>query len=149
MIRSSNRPQSEMSADPSKYPQKSFRDKACRKCGHIFSPMAPSHHYCSEECRAWADAEKYYKRNYGVGFDVVLKLRAEQKDLCAICGEAGFMMRKDNKHSLVVDHCHSSGEVRGLLCHNCNRALGLLGDSVDRFNRAIRYLEGATTIRKE
>jgi hypothetical protein len=58
------------------------------------------------------------------------------------------MDKERHKLKLVVDHCHSSGEVRGLLCHNCNRALGLLKDSVDSLMRAARYLEGATTISK-
>lgn len=58
-------------------------------------------------------------------------------------------MAAHHKMKLVVDHCHSSGVVRGLLCHNCNRALGLLKDSTRNLESAIRYLEGAETIRKE
>jgi hypothetical protein len=52
------------------------------------------------------------------------------------------------RHSckLVVDHCHTGGQVRGLLCHNCNRALGLLQDSVPALKAAVKYLQGATTI---
>lgn len=55
-------------------------------------------------------------------------------------------MKPSHKLKLVVDHCHSSGEVRGLLCHNCNRALGLFKDSRENLLNAVEYLEGATTI---
>jgi len=41
---------------------------------------------------------------------------------------------------LVVDHCHNSGEIRGLLCPNCNKGLGLFKDSPERMERAAQYL---------
>ena len=53
------------------------------------------------------------------------------------------------KSTLNVDHCHETGKIRGLLCHNCNRALGLFKDNVEFLERAILYLKGATTISKE
>lgn len=59
-----------------------------------------------------------------------------QQGRCAICG----IHQDDHATSLHIDHDHSSGEVRGLLCHQCNRALGLLGDDVDRLLRAASYL---------
>jgi hypothetical protein len=55
-------------------------------------------------------------------------------------------MREDHTAKLMVDHCHATGKVRGLLCHNCNRALGLLKDDKSTIRRALEYLEGATTI---
>jgi len=70
----------------------------------------------------------------------------KQKSLCKLCGGEGFCMAGRHVLKLVVDHCHKTGVVRGLLCHNCNRALGLFHDSVDTMKRAITYLEGATTI---
>jgi len=44
------------------------------------------------------------------------------------------------KNLLYVDHCHSSGKVRGLLCHHCNTALGKFQDSVEVLSSAIDYL---------
>ena len=64
-----------------------------------------------------------------------------QNELCAICNGEGFLMDPSHKVKLVVDHCHTSGKVRGLLCHNCNRALGLLQDDIGSIQRALKYLE--------
>jgi hypothetical protein len=41
-----------------------------------------------------------------------------------------------------VDHCHKTGRVRGVLCFNCNSAIGKLGDDPDAVRRAAAYLEG-------
>ena len=53
-----------------------------------------------------------------------------------------------NTGVLVVDHDHKTGKVRGLLCHNCNRALGLLKDSTEYLENCISYLKRVTTIPK-
>tara|TARA_R110000796_G_scaffold231424_1_gene349321 strand:- start:349 stop:618 length:270 start_codon:yes stop_codon:yes gene_type:complete len=74
------------------------------------------------------------------------RMNEEQNFLCKICEGKGFVMKDHHKLLLVVDHCHATGKVRGLLCHNCNRALGLLKDSAAVLDRAKDYLEGATTI---
>ena len=42
---------------------------------------------------------------------------------------------------LVVDHDHKTGKVRGLLCHNCNRALGLLHDDQELMQKASEYVK--------
>lgn len=42
---------------------------------------------------------------------------------------------------LVVDHNHISGKFRGLLCHSCNRGIGLLKENIEIFKRAIKYLD--------
>ena len=55
-----------------------------------------------------------------------------QNGVCAICKKA--------KRLLHVDHCHSSGKVRGLLCYNCNNGLGRFKDSVVNLKEAIIYL---------
>ena len=141
-----NKPQAEMTATPSKYPQKVFKDKECRKCGTVFSPQAPSHLYCSQKCADWFIVSRYLTRNYGMNIDDYYVMLEKQKSLCKLCGGEGFCMAGRHVLKLVVDHCHKTGVVRGLLCHNCNRALGLFHDSVDTMKRAITYLEGATTI---
>lgn len=132
-----------MTASPRKYPQKYFKDKPCRWCKESFKPVAPSHLYCSDTCKDKGLADNYYSNNYGVGLLQVEQILKNQNNLCAICGEEGFKMNEHIKSPLNLDHCHETGKVRGLLCHNCNRALGLLKDNKERLNRAILYLEGS------
>jgi hypothetical protein len=57
----------------------------------------------------------------------------EQGGVCALC-------RDPAKESLVIDHCHTTGSVRGLLCHHCNVGLGFLRDDPDVMAAAIEYL---------
>lgn len=140
-----NRPQAQMTADPSKYPQGYFKPKPCRECGQIFTPKAPSHLTCSQGCANRMLSSRYLQRNYGITLKQYEDLRQAQSGLCAICGGEGFVMASHHKMKLVVDHCHASGRVRGLLCHNCNRALGLLKDSNEVLLRAITYLRCSTT----
>lgn len=143
-----NRPQAEMTATPSKYPQGYFKPKPCRECGKVFAPQAPSHLSCSQRCADRMLASRYLKRNYGITLSTYEELLQSQNNLCAICCGEGFIMANHHKMKLVVDHCHASGNVRGLLCHNCNRALGLLKDSDEVLLRAISYLRDATTKRQ-
>lgn len=65
-------------------------------------------------------------------YDELLDL---QDGRCAICGSL------PGGKALAVDHCHTSGKVRGLLCLKCNTALGLMGDDVERLAAATDYLK--------
>jgi hypothetical protein len=141
-----NKLQAEMTANPSKYPQGYFKDKPCKYCGKVFKPQAPSHLHCSQDCADASLTDNYLRRNYGVGLEWHNKQAEKQKHVCAICNQVGFKMKKEHNLTLVVDHCHKTNTVRGLLCHNCNRALGLFKDNTEYLNNAIAYLEGATTI---
>lgn len=149
MIRKSHYTQEDMTAKPEKYPQGSFKGKACRWCEEDFTPQAPSHLYCSDECKDTSRTNKHYLSTYGVSYAFVVELLEKQNSLCAICGREGFKMHDGVFMNLNLDHCHESGTVRGLLCHNCNRALGLFSDDTSVLKKAIDYLEGATTIREE
>lgn len=77
-------------------------------------------------------------RKYGIGATEYAALLASQGEACAICGRAASG-RKDSTE-LCVDHCHTSNEIRGLLCHSCNRGLGLLQDSEEVLEKALAYL---------
>ena len=135
-----NPPQSQQTALPDKYPQGKFNPKPCRWCGLEFKPKAPSHLYCSQECSDHANADKYYTRTYGISLNEFMDMHTEQDARCAICDDIGFKIEQNAKALLAVDHCHTTGRVRGLLCHNCNRALGLFQDSVANLEAAIAYL---------
>jgi hypothetical protein len=64
----------------------------------------------------------------------------EQNYLCAICGNPETRMFKGKITKLAIDHCHKTGEVRGLLCHKCNSILGYANDSIELLANAIKYL---------
>lgn len=142
-----SRPKKAFTANPDKYPQGYFKPKSCRKCGKEFKPLAPSHLYCSDICFSIGQTDTYLMKTYGVDYEWYESKLKEQNYKCAICGGEGFSM-KDTGVKLVVDHCHNEGNVRGLLCHNCNRGLGLFQDSMVNLKSAYKYLEGSTTIPK-
>jgi hypothetical protein len=76
------------------------------------------------------------KRKYGLTLEEYDALLEEQAGGCAICGgtnPSGFR--------LAVDHNHETGEVRGLLCTNCNFVLGYSHDDPALLRKTIRYLE--------
>lgn len=75
---------------------------------------------------------KIREKQYGLTQEKYDAMFAAQEGRCAIC------FKPD---PLVVDHCHATGRVRGLLCNPCNRVLGVFDDSTDRFTAAIKYLE--------
>lgn len=141
MIKYSNKLEKSFTADPKKYPQGNFRPKDCRWCGEEFKPSGPSHHYCSDICRKFVYADKHYKRTYGVGIVWVLTKLEEQDYKCAICKTSGFKMKDDHISGMNLDHCHKTKHPRALLCHNCNRGLGLFQDSPETLRSAARYLE--------
>jgi len=68
------------------------------------------------------------------GYEVLLE---EQNGNCAICGRN----ESEFKKRLQVDHCHATGEIRGLLCWSCNSALGKVKDNVDILASAVSYLQ--------
>ncbi len=73
-----------------------------------------------------------YKRLYGITLECYEKIFFEQEGKCAICQQAPQKLR------LGVDHNHSSGKVRGLLCGPCNLALGHFEKNQEQFNLYLR-----------
>lgn len=71
-------------------------------------------------------------RRYDLTPEQYDEMSAAQGHVCAACGEPERGRNQFGPISLAVDHDHDSGAVRGLLCGDCNRALGLLKDSKDR-----------------
>ena len=80
---------------------------------------------------------RYLQKTYGITFEKYTEMLRGQGFQCKICGtlDAG------GKGVFHVDHCHSSGKIRGLLCVNCNMMLGLVYDKTDVLMKAINYLE--------
>lgn len=70
---------------------------------------------------------------YGISIDEARKLHARRQGGCEICGNATLKR--------VVDHDHTTGKIRGILCINCNSSIGLAGDSAHRLRQLANYLE--------
>lgn len=66
------------------------------------------------------------------------KMLLSQNGKCKICGTSN--PGKGRKH-LVVDHCHITNKIRGLLCSKCNVGLGALGDNLEQLKKAFDYLK--------
>jgi len=94
---------------------------------------------CRREQRKGCPTQRngWYKRKYGITLEDYNKIFTEQKGCCKICNTHQVEL----KIRLAVDHCHTTGKVRGLLCDTCNRGLGYLKDSPELLNNAINYLK--------
>lgn len=71
---------------------------------------------------------------YGISFEEKIEMCRKQGYRCKIC-DFSF-----NEKELVIDHNHTTKEVRGLLCSNCNKGIGLLKENKEILLRAIKYL---------
>lgn len=86
--------------------------------------------------------ESYCLRNYGIPFEEAQALLDSQGGGCAICNKE---LTLDNRgkpaaeHS-AIDHCHSTGKVRGILCMHCNQGLGKFFDDPALLRKAAEYL---------
>jgi len=80
-----------------------------------------------------------FKKKYGITVLDFDKMLAEQGGACLVCGtkDSG----RTNSLVLCVDHDHKTGKVRGLLCHNCNVAIGSMQDNPALLRKAAEYLE--------
>lgn len=107
----------------------------------------------NEACRQWCESnperrraayEGWVKRNprirknsllrstYGITIEQYDEMFLKQGGACAICKEP---------KKLVVDHCHTTGKVRGLLCNFCNTMIGKMQEKAEKFESAISYLK--------
>lgn len=91
---------------------------------------------------AWKNYQ--LKRDYGITLDMFYEMVKSQNGLCAICGD---ILRdrnlKNDQRASVVDHCHKTGFVRGILCNPCNAGIGMLRESKEIILKAVAYLERA------
>lgn len=80
----------------------------------------------------------HHVKAYGLTPDDYDSLLEKQDGKCAICARPAA--EAPGKHGLHIDHCHTTGAVRGLLCANCNRGLGLFADDPSALETAAQYL---------
>ena len=102
----------------------------------------------SHSSKHWVDKPNAYKeyllqRNFGISLEDFNSLLDSQGHSCAICRKQNGSDKHRGKHTkqLGVDHDHDTGAVRGLLCNDCNRALGQFKDNPEYLRRAADYVE--------
>jgi hypothetical protein len=80
--------------------------------------------------------DTFMKRVYGISLEDYNLMTEQQHGLCYVCNNPP----KGGKR-LAIDHCHTTGNVRRLLCTNCNTVLGLVNEDILIMNKLINYIE--------
>ncbi len=126
-------------------------NRAERHCLSCEQPLRPEQRddtlFCSRKCKeaetvasgraADAGRRHYYLSQYGMTREEALERFGST---CNICGSAGGTGRHGNLH---IDHCHATGQVRGILCNACNLAIGKFKDDPALLRLAAEYIERA------
>lgn len=112
--------------------RKARSGRVCRGCEGPISPTVRGNAlYCSDECKMRA---KRFEA-YGLA-PAEFRLLMEQHAVCAICQSDEWGIKGPS-----IDHDHSTGMVRGILCNNCNNGIGRFKDDPVRLRAAAEYLE--------
>lgn len=82
------------------------------------------------------DRAHHLKKTYGITQDIYNELYTQQYGKCFLCDI--------HQEILYVDHSHSTGAVRGLLCGKCNTGLGMFNDSKEVLLKALNYIDRDT-----
>ncbi len=94
-------------------------------------------------CRAYAKANpdkaraKHLRATYGITIQCYEQALISQNHQCKICG----LPWADRTRDFQIDHDHATGKVRGLLCHLCNKGLGMFGDKPQLMVNAALYVQ--------
>lgn len=137
--------------------------KNCSKC-NLSKPLSDFYKAqtsCKECCKIatkkWKSANQnkvknyYLNKGYSISIEEYQSMFDAQGGICKICLRPESMVdnRSGKVKNLAVDHCHESGKVRGLLCYNCNVAIGFLRDNSEVVQRAADYLKKTWIERSE
>ena len=88
---------------------------------------------------------QYLKRNYGISFEEFDRMLTEQGNACAVCGTLDPGGKRGRNKRFHVNHNSNTGNVRGLLCGNCNAALKYVKEDIHTLQNMIQYLERRST----
>lgn len=113
------------------------RTHTCHKCSYQLLKSRPA---AAQEQHRKTQRRSYLKRKYGVTMEWYEDKLKEQKGLCAICSCDSSELRSRDA-MFCVDHCHTTGQPRALLCHKCNAGIGMLKDNPILVARAWTYLQ--------
>lgn len=105
--------------------------KQFKKKGKMYSRP-----FCND-CRSAVYFGQDLWKHYRIRYADYKKLYDSQEGKCACCGQHEDQF----KNGLHVDHDHKTGQIRGLLCTQCNPGIGYFQESIERLQQAIKYLE--------
>lgn len=130
--------------------------KNCSKCGvekqlNLFGKTKKSKDGYRGQCNScrnsylkyWSSKNKEkrrdqkYRTRYGTSIEAYNDMLRSQYGCCAICLSTAPKIGK----YFVIDHCHKTAKIRGLLCRNCNSAIGLLEENIKFLENSILYLK--------
>ena len=115
------------------YPNKAKKDGLSTECKDCSRSKALKYHHANGD----KVRESFRLRKYGLTPETFNELVVDQDNSCAICQTHAD---EASRGRLFVDHCHSSGKVRGLLCHSCNLVIGHAKDNIETLTKSINYL---------
>ena len=118
-------------------------ERVCRNCTENYVIDNPNQRNCTKCIDKYGKSSLtwLWKRYKTTGVKIE-KLLAKQFGCCAICDkDIMLFMKTETELQACVDHCHETNEIRGILCRQCNRALGQLGDNRESILRVLEYLE--------
>lgn len=114
-----------------------FSNSSRRKCGKQNNCKVCARQKAKESVtRRGGNRRLNLMRNYKISEEYFNEMLNTQGGFCKVC--SGPALGKGAYH---VDHDHKTGRIRGLLCHKCNVALGMVQDSKEHLSALIRYLE--------
>jgi len=87
------------------------------------------------------------KTMYNLDYKEFLRIKGEQGNRCAVCGEMEIARYGGVRKELSVDHDHDTGIIRGLLCSKCNTAIGLLNENEELCMKVAAYLQRSKRVR--
>lgn len=118
---------------------KPVRNVNCIICHQSFLPGSSRHRICR---KCIPDAKAAHRWNvYGLTVDQFDTMLCGQREKCAGC-DRNFASLSNVKNDVPhVDHCHRTGEIRGLLCRSCNHVLGLTEDNSETLRNLAAYIE--------
>lgn len=116
----------------------------CIECHKEITKRHPKHSVCTD-CRP--RVQRAHNRGREYGLTAIQVLRMWEQDRCDACGEPIDGSKMQRRDSPAIDHCHSTGQVRGVLHSGCNIALGVVGESPARLRALADYIEERAKLR--
>ena len=118
------------------YKNKSNKDGFQKRCKPCDIGIAKERYQKDPQVAAKKRFTYKLKREYDISFEQYELMKESQNNTCGICKSP-----LQTSNEVHIDHCHSSGKVRGILCRWCNLGLGHFKDSVDNLKSAQKYLQ--------